>query len=115
MSRDVKKVRAKEKGPILLVLGGIMWVLSLMLALFGGILFFLGISMLIIFLIDSMVFHQSQYINWLPNVYIPLIGSMFCFFVFALLNIDRFKVFGSISQRFKVDHRSKKVEEIDLD
>lgn len=115
MSRDVEKVGTRDKGPILLVLRGFRWVISLALALVGGILFFLGISMLMIFLVDSTIFHQSQYINWLPNVYIPVIASILCFFVFALLNIDRFKAFGAISHRFKVDHVPKKIEEIDLD
>ncbi|MCU0798807.1 MAG: hypothetical protein MUC62_03965 [Candidatus Thermoplasmatota archaeon] len=115
MSREIRRNGTRDIAPLKLVLKGIRWLFSFLLALVGGILFFLGLSMLIIFLIDSVVFDHSPYINWLPNVYLPVVASLLCFFVFALLNLDRFKTIRTMTDRFRAGRRSAKVDEIDLD
>ncbi len=115
MSREIRNDGRRDLRPLILVLRGLRWLVSLLLALVGGILFFLGTSMLLIFFIDSVIYGHSPYINWLPNVYLPILASLFCFFVFALLNMDRFRTFRSMTSRVKAHRRSSEVEQIDLD
>jgi hypothetical protein len=101
--------------PLIFVLKGIRWLVSLLLAMAGGALFFLGLSMSIIFLLDTVMYRHSPYVNWLPNVYIPMVASFICLFIFVLLNLDRFKALAPLRDRLVKGRTRGRADEIELD
>jgi len=98
-----------------MVLRGIRWALSIVISIIGTLLFFLGLSMFLIFLIDNIIYGHDPYENWAPNIYLPMVLSLICFTTFFVMNMDRFKFLSLLRAKVGPKKRSVGVEELDLD